>query len=68
MLASSQVFQCTQCLRRYKNPSSLSRHVRLECGDMRQFSCPVATCRYQSRRNYYIRLHVLRVHKPTDIS
>ncbi|CAG9864642.1 unnamed protein product [Phyllotreta striolata] len=43
-------YQCTKCLRRYKNSYILKRHVELECGIEPKFQCTL--CGHKSKRKH----------------
>ncbi|VEN60913.1 unnamed protein product [Callosobruchus maculatus] len=54
-------FICTRCGKHYVQKSTLSRHVRYECGKQNQFKCPY--CPKTTRQKYDIKLHVLKIHQ-----
>jgi len=59
-------FTCPQCNRNYKRKSSLSNHMRWECGKDPQFQCPY--CPQRSKQKMHIIRHVNRRHRDLQIT
>ncbi|XP_059469600.1 longitudinals lacking protein, isoforms A/B/D/L-like isoform X2 [Neocloeon triangulifer] len=59
-------FTCPQCNRNYKRKSSLSNHMRWECGKDPQFQCPY--CPQRSKQKMHIIRHVNRRHRDLQIA
>lgn len=50
--------QCPRCYRVYKQPQSLVRHEKYECGKEPGFSCPNSECTYKSKQPDPMKIHV----------
>lgn len=57
---SSAVHQCPQCFKTYVHQKNLARHIKFECGVLRQFNC--TECQYKSKRKDHLTRHLLTVH------
>ncbi|XP_031346979.1 longitudinals lacking protein, isoforms A/B/D/L isoform X13 [Photinus pyralis] len=53
-------FGCPDCGRRYKLKSSLSKHLKWECGKEPRFKCPF--CDYQAKQKIHLVRHMDRHH------
>ncbi|XP_054287661.1 zinc finger protein 37-like [Macrosteles quadrilineatus] len=51
-----EVFACLKCPKIYNHHRSLVRHLRLECGQEAQFSCP--HCPYRAKQRNNVKLHI----------
>ncbi|CAH1964189.1 unnamed protein product [Acanthoscelides obtectus] len=58
-------FTCPKCGKHYVQKSTLSRHLRYECGKQNQFKCPY--CPKTTRQKYDIKLHVSKIHQERRI-
>lgn len=58
-------FVCVRCGRFYKRKVTLSRHLRLECGQYPQFECPVCFNRF--KRNEHLTTHMKSHHTADDL-
>ena len=52
--------KCLHCGRGYKVRSSLSKHLKYECGGRRNFACDFCDCSYTQNMN--LRRHLMHVH------
>ena len=51
-----ETYQCLQCGKKYHYKTSLSRHMRLECGKVPQFQCPF--CPHRAKLNWNLQKHI----------
>jgi len=59
-LENFKKFICNRCNRKYKYQTSLSRHIKYECGVSPQFQCQF--CYKQFRYKNELKTHVIFVH------
>lgn len=55
-------FQCAKCEKSYKSKPNLYRHIRLECGVNRRYTC--VHCNMGFKHNHHLRRHIGRAHVP----
>lgn len=52
-------YSCINCKRVYKNKHHIKRHVQLECGQQKQFQCPVCGKSMTRKETLVIHLHMI---------
>ncbi|RZC34332.1 hypothetical protein BDFB_007396 [Asbolus verrucosus] len=55
-----RIFRCGRCPKSYKNPETLQRHLKYECGIEPQFIC--AICSRKFKRKFHLSRHMLSQH------
>ncbi|XP_072155919.1 longitudinals lacking protein, isoforms A/B/D/L-like [Bemisia tabaci] len=55
------VYQCPDCGKAYNYKTSLSRHIRFECGKAPQFVCPF--CHHRTKHKSSLLNHISSRHK-----
>lgn len=54
-------FQCSNCKRSYQQKSSLTSHLKFECGAEAQFPCTMCECRFKRKPN--LQRHLITIHQ-----
>ncbi|CAH1964213.1 unnamed protein product [Acanthoscelides obtectus] len=58
---SEYAVRCPNCGHGYKHRSSLSKHIKWECGNVGQFKCQI--CSYTAKQKVNLIRHLKRVHE-----
>lgn len=61
-------FSCPNCYKPYVKFQSLQKHIKVDCGKSKRFSCGFQFCNYRSNRKENTKRHMALVHGLMDIA